>query len=215
MAAIKLFFTKLGGVIFGWFLRVLTILFTGVLARGHLPPRPDKARIYYGNHTSHLDFMVIWTALGALNRKRTRPVAGGDYWSKGPMRKFIALHAIHALLVDREDPEKRKQAVPRMLAALQAGDSLILFPEGTRGDGKEIGEFKGGLYAVALERPETELIPVYMTSLSRSLPKGEYLPVPVAGKAYFAEPLFLQPGEPREVFLTRAREALIAASREL
>ena len=215
MAVIRVFLNKLGGNFVAWFLRTLTILFTGVLARGHLPPRPDKARIYYGNHTSHLDFMVIWTALSAASRRRTRPVAGGDYWEKGPVRKFIARHAIMALLVDREDPEKRKLAVPRMVAALDAGDSLILFPEGTRGDGASIGEFKGGLHAVAAARPQTECIPVFMTSLSRSLPKGEYVPVPVAGKAYFGEPVILQEGETREAFLARAREALIAASREL
>jgi 1-acyl-sn-glycerol-3-phosphate acyltransferase len=209
----RLFFYQTAGALMGWFLRVLTILFTGVLTRGYLPARPDKARIFYGNHTSHLDFMVIWTALGGPSRRRTRPVAGADYWQKGPMRRFIARFAIHALLVDRTDPEKRKLAVPRMVAALDVGDSLILFPEGTRGDGAAIGEFKGGLYAVAKERPNVELVPVYMTSLSRSLPKGVIVPVPVAGKAYFAPPIFLKPDESREEFLARAREALIEASK--
>jgi 1-acyl-sn-glycerol-3-phosphate acyltransferase len=215
MSHLKLFAIRVAAALFGWVLRALTLLFTGVLARGHLPPRPDRPRIYYGNHTSHLDFMVIWTAIGGSHRRRTRPVAGGDYWEKGAVRRFIARHVIQALLVDRDDPEKRKLAVPRMVAALDAGDSLILFPEGTRGDGSRIGEFKGGIYAVARERPDTELIPVYMTSLSRSLPKGEVVPVPVAGKAYFGEPIRLQADESREAFLERARQALIDCGAQL
>lgn len=199
----------------GWVLRALTVLFTGVIARGKVPLRPDQPRIYYGNHSSHLDFMVIWTALNGANRRRTRPVAGADYWEKTKVRKFIAQHVIHALLVDRDDPEKRKLAVPRMVAALDAGDSLILFPEGTRGDGTQIGEFKRGLYAVASEKPGVLCVPVYLSSLSRSLPKGVVVPVPVAGKAYFAEPIQCQPGESDEDFLHRARQALIEAGRNL
>lgn len=204
--------------IFAWVLRALTVIFTGVIARGHVPPRPDKPRIFYGNHTSHLDFMVIWTALASATRKRTRPVAGADYWEKGPIRKFIAHHVIHALLVDRDDVEKRKLAVPRMLAALDAGDSLIFFPEGTRGDGSQIGEFKRGLYAVASERPQVECVPVYLSSLYRSLPKGVVIPVPVAGKAYFAEPIFCTESGHEgddDAFLVRARNALIEAGSKL
>jgi 1-acyl-sn-glycerol-3-phosphate acyltransferase len=205
----------IAAALFGWVLRALTVLFTGVIARGRIPSRPDRPRIFYGNHSSHLDFMVIWTALSGPMRRRTRPVAGADYWEKGAVRKFIAQHVIHALLVDREDPEKRKLAVPRMLAALDAGDSLILFPEGTRGDGTQIGEFKRGLYAVASERPDVECVPVYLSSLSRSLPKGVVVPVPVAGKAYFAEPIKCKVEESDEDFLHRARQALIEAGRKL
>jgi 1-acyl-sn-glycerol-3-phosphate acyltransferase len=159
--------------------------------------------------------MVIWTALPSANRRRTRPVAGADYWEKGPVRKFIAHHVIHALLVDREDAEKRKFAVPKMIAALDAGDSLILFPEGTRGDGSHIGEFKRGLYAVASERPKVDCVPVYLSNLSRSLPKGVVVPVPVAGKAYFAEGIQCREGEDDETFLQRARDALIVAGGNL
>jgi 1-acyl-sn-glycerol-3-phosphate acyltransferase len=218
MTLIKLWLTQLGGFLFSWVLRTLTVLFTGVIARGQVPQRPDKPRIYYGNHSSHLDFMVIWTALSAPNRKRTRPVAGADYWEKGPIRKFIAHHVIHALLVDRDDADKRKLAVPKMLAALDAGDSLILFPEGTRGDGSQIGEFKRGLYAVASERPMVECVPVYLSSLSRSLPKGVVIPVPVAGKAYFAAPIYCTESGHEgddDAFLVRAREALVNAGKQL
>ncbi len=218
MTVIRQWLIRLGAYVFSWTLRTLTVLFTGVIARGNVPARADKPRIYYGNHSSHLDFMVIWTALSAANRSRTRPVAGADYWEKGPIRKFIAHHVIHALLVDRDDADKRKFAVPKMLAALDAGDSLILFPEGTRGDGAQIAEFKRGLYAVASERPMVECVPVYLSSLSRSLPKGVVIPVPVAGKAYFAEPIFCTESGHEgddEAFLVRAREALVNAGKQL
>jgi 1-acyl-sn-glycerol-3-phosphate acyltransferase len=152
---------------------------------------------------------VIWASLPAALRARTRPVAAGDYWDRPGIRSWLALRVLRALTVDRSEGCGRRDALRRLIETLDQGDSLILFPEGTRGDGVAIGELRSGLYHVARERPEVALVPVFLENLSRILPKGEFLPVPLIGSVTFGAPIRLEPDEARQAFLQRAREALI------
>jgi len=187
----------------------LTRLITGVRARWVGAAPTTAQRVYYANHSSHLDTLVIWASLPEPIRARTRPVAAADYWDRPGLRRWLACQVLNALLVERAGGCGSREALRRIDAALAAGDSLILFPEGTRGDGTAIGELKPGLYFVAHQRPSVELVPVYLQDLSRILPKGEVLPVPLLGSAAFGAPLCLAPGEDRQAFLQRARAALI------
>lgn len=188
----------------------LTRLITGVRARwAGCAPEP-RQRVYFANHSSHLDTLVIWAALPPAIRCCTRPVAAADYWDRPGPRRWLAGRVLNALLVARGDSEGRREALRRIDAALAAGDSLILFPEGTRGDGSQVGPLKPGLYFIARQCPALELVPVYLQDLSRILPKGEILPVPIIGSATFGTPLTLAPEEDREAFLSRARAALLA-----
>jgi len=171
-------------------------------------------RVFFANHTSHLDAVVLWGALPTPLRARTRPVAARDYWERGPLRRYLARRVFRALLVDRNpaaggDKLAAAQAtIAALVQALQSGDSLIVFPEGTRGDGGDVAPFKSGLYHLALRAGAAELVPVYLENLNRILPKGEVLPVPVLGSVRFGAPLVLQSGEEKSVFLERAREAV-------
>lgn len=187
----------------------LTRLITGVRARWvRGAPTPGQC-VYYANHSSHLDTLVIWASLPQPLRDKTRAVAAADYWDKPGLRRWLATRVLNALLVERAGGCGSRDALHRIDAALAAGDSLILFPEGTRGDGTAIGELKPGIYFVAKQRPDVELVPVYLQDLNRILPKGEFLPVPLLGSAIFGAPLSLEPGENRQHFLARARAALI------
>jgi 1-acyl-sn-glycerol-3-phosphate acyltransferase len=188
----------------------LTRLVTGVRARWTGGPPSAAQRVYFANHSSHLDTLVIWSSLPAGLRERTRPVAAADYWDKPGLRRWLALRVLNALTVERSGGCGSREALRRLVEALDGGDSLILFPEGTRGDGHSVGELRPGLYHVARERPQVELVPVRLENLSRILPKGEYLPVPLIGSAAFGAPIRLEPGETRQAFLERARDALIA-----
>src|SRR5580658_3236210 len=108
-------------------------LVTGATAHWKGCTPEDRQRIFVANHTSHLDFVLLWSALPPTVRAQTRPVAAADYWDRGIVRRFIATRVFRAVLVHRggRDPH----ATDPMLEALRRGDSLILFPEGMRGDG--------------------------------------------------------------------------------
>jgi 1-acyl-sn-glycerol-3-phosphate acyltransferase len=171
--------------------------------------QPDTCqRVYFANHTSHLDAIVVWSALPQAVRMITRPVAAKDYWSKGPIRRYFANQLFHAILIDREEIKVHQSPVDMMIREIGHTNSLIVFPEGGRSMGREIGEFKSGLYYLCKKRPDLELIPVHIDNMNRILPRGEVLPVPMLSCITFGPPLWLEAGEAKTDFLTRAREAV-------
>jgi 1-acyl-sn-glycerol-3-phosphate acyltransferase len=147
--------------------------------------------IFFANHASHLDVVVIWSVLPREIRARTRPVAAKDYWEATAFRRYMATQVFRAVLVDRQGSNlgALRAQIDTLVAALDAGDSLIIFPEGTRGEGREIGPFKSGLDYLARQRPQVDLIPVYLHNLDRIMPKGEFLPVPQLSRITFGAPL--------------------------
>jgi 1-acyl-sn-glycerol-3-phosphate acyltransferase len=169
---------------------------------------PSDPAIYFANHSSHLDFLTIWAALPATVRARTRPVAGRDYWEKTPRRRRIARDFFNAVLIERQHVTVANNPLAPMVAALEAGDSLIVFPEGTRSADGTIHEFKSGLYHLARSRPGIALVPVYLQNLSRILPKGDFLPVPLLGSLSAGPAIQLGPDEDKKAFLERARIAV-------
>lgn len=172
---------------------------------------PDvRQRIYFANHTSHLDALVLWAVLPPLVRMLARPVAARDYWTAGALRKRIAEDVFHAVLIERRKPTAEDNPLNEMLNALGESHSLIVFPEGTRGTGLEPGQFKGGLFHLARRRRDVELIPVLLENLNRILPKGEFLPVPLLGSVSFGAPIRLEEGEEKAAFLSRARQAVLS-----
>ncbi|MEN9631109.1 MAG: hypothetical protein RJA10_4337 [Pseudomonadota bacterium] len=187
---------------------------TGVRALWHSAPQAAPT-VYFANHTSHGDFVLVWAALPADLRNRTRPVAAADYWAGSALRRFIGGRVFRALLIDRLAQRDAPDPVQAMAARLQVGDSLILFPEGTRNTGDEaLLPFKSGLYHLARACPEARLVPVWIENLKRVLPKGSLLPVPLACSVEYGGPLQLQEGESRADFLARARSALLALRRD-
>jgi 1-acyl-sn-glycerol-3-phosphate acyltransferase len=168
-------------------------------------------RIYFANHTSHIDTLAIWSSLPRALRGRTRPIAARDYWGAG-IRKYIATRGFGAVLIDRARENPESDPLEPLRASLRDGDSLIIFPEGTRGSGAIPAAFRSGLFRLAGEFPDVELIPVYLDNLHRSLPKGALLPVPVVCIVRFGAPLARMRDEPKEAFLARARDAVIALS---
>lgn len=167
-----------------------------------------RQRIYFANHASHLDTLILCAALPPALRRTTHPVAASDYWGRGPVRRFIATHVLNAVLVDRDACGRDPLAPCR--AALEQGHSLILFPEGTRSNATQPGAFKGGLHHLARAFPEAELVPVYLSNLARAYPKGAILPAPITCIASFGAPLVFDPAEPKPAFLARARAAVCA-----
>lgn len=185
-------------------------LLTGAQARWRGCAPEKKLRVYFANHTSNLDFVLLWAALPRELRRATRPVAAHDYWTKSALRLAIAERVFRAVLIERKRVTRENNPLEPMLAVLRAGESLIIFPEGGRFSGEGIGEFRGGLFHLAKAVPEAELVPTFIENLSRVLPKGEVFPVPILCSVTFGEPLGLLPNETKPAFLTRARAALVS-----
>lgn len=168
-----------------------------------------RQRIYFANHASHLDTMTLWAALPSAMRRSTRPVAARDYWGGGGLKGLIAHRGLNVVLIDRQREQREGDPLQPLYDALDQGDSLIIFPEGTRHDDAEPRAFKSGLYHLAHRFPQVELVPVYLDNARRCLPKGSWWPVPLVCSARFGAPVAVRAGEDKAVFLERARAAVV------
>ncbi|RZJ25553.1 MAG: 1-acyl-sn-glycerol-3-phosphate acyltransferase, partial [Haliea sp.] len=177
-----------------WAIVLAARLLTGV--RGLWTGTTPKAEqtVYFANHTSHGDFVLLWATLPADLRALTRPVAGQDYWETSALRCFIGRDVFNALMIRRDGSGAGASGagvaggavaapnpVEQMTEALLAGDSLIMFPEGTRNTGEDILlPLKSGLFHLARACPQVRLVPVWIENLKRVLPKGTLIPIPLA-----------------------------------
>jgi len=194
----------------GLFLAFLARLITG--AQGHwkgCPPRAEQ-RIYFANHQSHFDWVLIWASLPQELRAQTRPIAARDYWTSSPLKKWLTSDVFNAIYVSRTRSTPDEDPLEPLVEALGKGDSLVIFPEGTRSNKGEPMPFKAGLYHLAEQFPEVDLIPTWIDNVQRVMPKGEVVPVPILCTVTFGAPLRLQADEDKRVFLERARRELMA-----
>lgn len=191
-------------VLFARFITAVRAIWAGV------EPVPTQ-RVYFANHASNGDFILIWAVLPPRMRSETRPVAGADYWLASPIRRFIGRDVFDAVLIDRRPEMRTDDPVAQMAAALEAGQSLILFPEGTRNATEApLLPFKSGLYHLARAQPGVDLVPVWIENLNRVMPKGEVVPVPLLCTLTFGAALRVGEGEEKAAFLDRAFAALLA-----
>ena len=176
-------------------------------------PQPVQ-RLYFANHSSHGDFVLLWASLPVELRRTTRPVAGADYWQRDNLRRYLINNVFNGVLVDRERSSAEANPLQPMLDALDNGDSLIIFPEGTRNLEDGLLPFKSGLFHLSQSRPTVELVPVWIANLNRVMPKGRALPLPLLCTLSFGTPLEPLEDEGKEAFLERARNSLLALAPE-
>jgi 1-acyl-sn-glycerol-3-phosphate acyltransferase len=184
---------------------------TGARARWQGCAPVAGPRVYYANHASHADFVLVWACLPHDLRERTRPVAGLDYWSKDAFRRFAANRLFRAVLIDRNPAARKDDPIRQMAHALESGDALIVFPEGTRNTtDAPLLPFKSGIYRLAVACPDVEFVPVWIENLSRVMPKGQFFPVPLLCTLTIGTPLHVHAQEDKATFVARTRDALLA-----
>lgn len=183
-------------------------LLTGVRAVWRSNLSEEKQRVYFANHRSHCDFVLVWACLPPVMRYKTRPVAAADYWLGGRLKRYIISQVFRGVLINRVSQPNQPNPVDCMQEALRA-DSLIIFPEGTRNLEDELLPFKSGIYHLARSSPHVEFVPVWIENLGRVMPKGAVLPVPLLCSLTFGQPIQLEPEETKDTFLARARQALL------
>lgn len=208
---------------------------TGIRAKQTSPIAKDTPCIYYANHSSHLDGLVIWSCLAPDIRPYVHPVAAEDYWNKNRLRRYLSRRIFRAILIPRHaakmniaeesnqcekileqstgetasSTSNKVNALAIMQDILDQGESLIIFPEGTRGNGESIQDFKAGLWHLSRKNPNVQLVPIYLENLNRVLPKGSRLVVPVICSAIFGAPIVApHENESKQEFLIRAKSAL-------
>ncbi len=201
----------------GLLLAFIARLITG--AQGHwkgCPPTAEQ-RIYFANHQSHLDWVLIWAALPQDLRSKTRPIAAKDYWTATPFKHWLTREVFNAVYVARARPQGAsgsgsddQDPLEPLSDALTQGDSLVIFPEGTRSNQGEPMPFKSGLYHLAGQFPQVQLIPAWIDNVQRVMPKGEVVPVPILCTVTFGAPMQLGVEEDKRAFLERTRNAVVA-----
>ena len=209
------FLRKFAARLVGQSIRVFARAITAVRADWQgIEPVP-KQRVYFANHTSNGDMPMIWSCLPPVMRRTVRPVAAADYWLKNKLRAFVGPEVFNCVLVDRR-PEVKDKPMDKIIAALDEGSSLIIFPEGNRNMTDDpLLPFKAGLYNMGVARPGVDLVPTWIANLNTIMPKGEVIPLPLICTVTFGEPIHVKEGESKDEFLLRASDALAALAPEV
>ncbi len=176
---------------FAVFVRPFMALFIGLRVRGrqHLPA--SDPFILVANHSSHLDAVSLLWLFPLRRLRRIHPVAAADYFDRNKFVSLLTRTLFNILPIERQRIDPANHPLDRMQAALERGESLIVFPEGTRGGGADVGHFRSGVARLSERVPSVPVVPAWLVNMGRSLPKGEYIPVPFFCEIRLGLPLVL------------------------
>jgi 1-acyl-sn-glycerol-3-phosphate acyltransferase len=188
----------------------LIVLGLNVRQRERLPPTGPA--ILAANHNSHLDTLVLLSLFPLRLLPKLRPVAAADYFTVNPLLAWFSLNVIGILPIKRESKGGADLLKPCELA-LERGEILVLFPEGSRGEPEVMGRFKRGIAVLAARRPDVPVTPIFLHGLGKALPKDDPILVPFFCDVFVGEAIF---GNPEQaVFMTELTTRMQALASEL
>ncbi len=192
--------------------RPLLLLLIGLNVR-HRERLPQTGpAILIANHNSHLDTLALMSLYPLAQLHRLRPMAAMDYFMRNPLLAWFATRIIHIIPLRRKIKAGQGDPLAEGVEALQKGEILILFPEGTRGEPEQLGALKTGVAHLARRVPEVPVVPIFLHGLGMALPKGEALLVPFFCDVFIGRSLHWS--DDREVFMRQVNEAMSQLAEE-
>jgi 1-acyl-sn-glycerol-3-phosphate acyltransferase len=163
---------------FGLVVKPLVLIILGLNIKGREKLPVKGPAIITANHNSHLDALVLMSLYPLASIHKVRPVAAADYFTRNRFLNWASHYCLDIVPFDRSGHADKEQLFAGCHQALDKGDILILFPEGSRGTPEKISKIKKGLFYLAKDRRDTQITPVVIYGLGRALPRGEALLVP-------------------------------------
>ena len=190
------------------FVRPVLKLYWGARFRkAHLIPQGPC--LVVANHNSHIDAALLMTLFPVGRLHRVHPVAAADYFGESWFRRTMAMVLMNGIPIARR-PTPGQDPLAPMIRALERGDALILFPEGSRGEPGVVAPFRSGVGRLAKAVPGLPIVPVFMSGPERTWPRGENLPLPLGIDVEVGKPRTYDPGlDPREI-AEKVREDVLA-----
>ena len=199
-------------VFFALIARPIALIVLGLNLRHRERLPLNGPAIIAANHNSHLDTLVLLSLFPLRLLPKLRPVAAADYFTVNPLLAWFSLNVIGILPIKREAKGGADPLKPCEIA-LECGEILVLFPEGSRGEPEVMGRFKRGIAVLAARRPDVPVTPIFLHGLGKALPKDDPILVPFFCDVFVGESMF---GNPEQaVFMTELMTRMQALASEL
>lgn len=176
----------------------LRIIF-GISYKNEKSFRESKQFIIVANHNSHMDTVSILSALPSVHLAKVHPVAAGDYFGKNNVTKFLTEFFINSLLISRNKEAGKQNPLEVMEKTLQDGYSILIFPEGSRGEAEVMTDFKHGTSILLKKNPSIPFIPIFLKGMGKALPKGDPFLLPTECQVIIGKPVFIENIDQKEI----------------